>query len=288
MRFGLYGVGLGAMAAPGATRIARLAEELGYESLWTGEHMALPRPQVPPSHRAPDHPFLDPIVALTYLAASTTTIRLATGVLLLPQRHPVQLAKELASLDVLSGGRLIAGVGVGYVQSELRALGVDPRTRGARADEHLAAMLALWRNDAPCFRGTFVSFDGIDAYPRPLERAGPPIIVGGNSPAGLRRTVAFGDGWYGYRVDAAATAKAVLELRELAKDAGRDPTDIEVTVTPVGPLDDDQVGAYLEAGVDRLVVIAEGADLDEVAAVVVANRPSRWHMAAPPDERTHR
>ncbi len=191
----------------------------------------------------------------------------------------MQLAKELASLDVLSGGRLIAGVGVGYIEPELRALGVDPRTRGAQATEHLAALLSLWRDEVPTFAGRFVSFDGIDAHPRPSQPGGPPIVVGGNSPAGMRRAVAFGDGWYGYRLDVAATTSAVALIRDLAKEAGRDPTDIEITITPTAPLDDQLVDAFIDAGVDRLVVIAEGRDLDEVAAVVEANRPARWRAA---------
>lgn len=279
MKFGLYGVGLGAMAAPGSGDVARLAEDLGYDSLWTGEHMVLPDPQVPPSHRAPDHPFLDPIVALTHLAAATTSIRLATGVLLLPQRHPVQLAKELASLDVLSDGRVIAGVGVGYVEPELSALGVDPGRRGAIADEHLAALLTLWREPNPKFHGDFVGFEGIDAHPRPVQPGGPPVVAGGNSTAGRRRAIRFGDGWYGYRLDVAAATAAVSELHELAHEAGRDPHSIEVTVTPADALDDATVTAYAAAGVDRLVVIAEGDDLDAVRAVVESNQPGRWGAA---------
>src|SRR5690606_30585004 len=110
----------------------------------------------------------------------------------------------------------------------------------------------------PRFDGTFVSFAGIDAHPRPVQPGGPPIVVGGNSPAGLHRAVAYGAGWYGYRLDPGATAAAVDQLRTLAKDAGRDPTDVHITVTPSGPLDDVLVRAYADAGVDRLVVIAEG------------------------------
>jgi len=125
-----------------------------------------------------------------------------------------------------------------------------------------------------------VSVDGIDAHPRPLQRGGPPVVVGGNSEAGLRRAVAFGDGWYGYRLDPPSAAAAVERLRQLAKDAGRDPTDLEVTVTPSTALDDRVLRAYIDAGVDRLVVIAEGADLDEVATIVEAHRPARWMSAS--------
>src|SRR5262245_34149878 len=133
---GLFAANLYACAQPRvAARVARLAEDLGYDSLWVADHVVLPRPQVEPSPLPPHTPVLDPVVALTHLAARTERIRLGTGILILPQRNPLILAKQLASLDVISEGRLIFGVGVGYLEPELRALGVDPRERGARTDE---------------------------------------------------------------------------------------------------------------------------------------------------------
>src|SRR6266540_1260155 len=139
-------------------RLGRLAEDLGYDSLWVGEHVVVPDPRVPPSPMEPDEPILDGLVALAYLAARTERIRLATGIVILPQRNPLVLAKQLASLDVLSGGRLIFGLGVGYLEPEMRALGVPMDGRGARSDEYLAAMRSLWDGAAPAFRGRYVEF----------------------------------------------------------------------------------------------------------------------------------
>jgi probable F420-dependent oxidoreductase len=274
MKYGIYGVGLGAMADPAGARLAVLAEELGYESLWTGEHMVLPSPQAPPSHRSPLHPFLDPIVALTFLAAHTSTIRLGTGVLLLPQRHPVQLAKELVSLDVLSRGRLIVGVGVGYMEPELRALGADLHSRGRRTDQHLAAMHELWRSDAPSFKGDFVEFDGVDAYPRPVAPNGPELVIGGASPLALIRTITWASGWYGYRLPVERVGQIAEQLGKLAADAGRPAP--EITVTPDRPLNAELVVAYRRAGVHRLVIVAEGDSLGAVEEIIQANAPERW------------
>jgi probable F420-dependent oxidoreductase len=295
LRFGLYGAGLGAMASPDAVRIAQLAEQLGYESLWTGEHMVIPDPQLPPSHREPTHPFLDPIVALTYLAASTSRIRLATGILLIPQRHPVQLAKELASLDVLSKGRLIAGVGVGYVKPELEAVGVDPRTRGARANEYIAAMLELWRSKSPRFAGDFVTFGGVDAHPRPVQPGGPPLVIGGTSAAALDRTVRYGSGWFGHALTVQQATDVIDQLRTLCGAAGRDPSELEITVTPASaaaggmstPINGELLRAYSEVGVDRIILNAEGPDLDAIAETLEENQPARWVSALPDHVSVH-
>ena len=203
MKLGLYGACLGAMASAESVHAAQLAERLGYESLWTGEHMALPDPQSPPSHRDPKHPFFDPIVGMTYLAAHTSSIRLGLGILILAQRHPVQLAKELTTLDILSNGRLIVGVGVGYLEAEYRAVGVDFRTRAARCNEHLEALRTMWIDEPPRYEGRFVTIDGIDAYPRPLTPGGPPVTVGGNSEAGVIRALRYGSGWFGFNLDPA-------------------------------------------------------------------------------------
>jgi probable F420-dependent oxidoreductase len=272
MKFGLYGVGLGAMATSNSSRIAILAEELGYDSLWTGEHMALPSPKTSPSHRDPTHPFLDPLLALAYLSGRTTRILFGTGVLLLPQRHPVQLAKELASLDILSNGRLLVGFGVGYLESEMSAVGIDPRTRVGRAEEYLQAIRTLWCDESPSFQGEFVSFDGIDAYPRPMTVGGPPVILGGNSDAAIRRAARLGDGWYGYMVSVDRAKEAVKLIRSVAIRSGRD-GDIEITVTPNRPLTAELILRYDEAGVHRLVAVAEGPTLDAVEAVVRKNAP---------------
>ena len=151
---GLFAINSHACAEPeAAARIAKLAEELGYDSLWAGEHVVVPSPRVDPSPMEPDEPILDPLIALAHLAGHTERILLGTGLIVLPQRNPLVLAKQAASLDVLCGGRLILGIGVGYLEPELTAIGVPMEKRGARADEYLAAMRSLWDDDAPAHHG---------------------------------------------------------------------------------------------------------------------------------------
>src|SRR5713101_9186079 len=202
MKFGLFGINMSICSSPDvAARVARAAEAAGFESVWTGEHVVLPDPQVPPSPLPPQSPLLDPAVALAFLAAHTKTVRLGTGIIILPQRNPLVLAKELASLDVLSAGRLTFGIGVGWSKHEYDALGESFKNRGARADEYLAAMRAIWSETKPAYHGRFVSFADVQAYPHPLQQPYPPIVVGGRSPAALRRAVEQANGWFGWAFD---------------------------------------------------------------------------------------
>jgi probable F420-dependent oxidoreductase len=273
MKFGLYGACLGAMASREGVHAAQLAERLGYESLWTGEHMALPDPQAPPSHRDPKHPFFDPIVGMTHLAAHTTSIRLGLGILILPQRHPVQLAKELTTLDILSDGRLIVGVGVGYLGPEYAAVGVDIRTRAARCNEYLEALRTLWNDHPPRYAGRYVTIEGVDAYPRPLTPGGPPLTVGGNSDAGLRRALRYGSGWFGFNQDLAGARALVGRLRTMAAEVGVDLDGFEITVGTHVPLGRDVVAEFADIGVHRLIVTAEGDTIAEVEAIIEQNAP---------------
>src|SRR5215472_3002262 len=153
MHFGLFGINAGPCAEPeAAMRVARAAEAAGFESVWTGEHVVLPDPQVPPSPLPPEHPLLDPAVSLAFLAAHTRTVRLGTGIIILPQRNPLVLAKELASLDVVSGGRLLFGIGAGYLEPEFRALGAPFEQRGAVTNEAIEAIKALWTMEKPTYQ----------------------------------------------------------------------------------------------------------------------------------------
>ena len=171
MRLGLIHINMRPMSRPGdLVQAARAAEQAGFDSVWAGEHVVLPDPQVPPSPMAPQDPVLDSLLALTWAAAHTSTIRLATGIVILPQRNPVLLAKQVASLDVLSGGRFTLGIGVGYLEPEFRAVGADFAKRGAVTDEYLDALRALWYDEHPEFRGRFADFGGVDAYPRPVQQ----------------------------------------------------------------------------------------------------------------------
>jgi probable F420-dependent oxidoreductase len=273
MKFGLYGACLGAMASTDGVGAAQLAESLGYESLWTGEHMALPDPQVPPSHRDPRHPFFDPIVGMTYLAAHTTTIRLGLGILILAQRHPVQLAKELATLDILSNGRLIVGVGVGYLEAEFRAVGAEFRTRAARCDEHLEALRTLWNDEPPQYTGRWVTIEGVDAHPRPSTPGGPPLTVGGHSDPALRRAIRHGSGWIGFNLDPPTARRHVQRIRTLADELGVDLEDFEITTGTRMALDRDVIEEFADAGVHRLIVTAEGDTIADVRTIIERNAP---------------
>src|SRR5678815_505468 len=164
MKIGLHSVNLHGCANPeGAAAIGRAAEAAGFESLWVADHVVLPDPPVPGRPMAPDMPLLDPIVALTFLAAHTERVRLGTGVIILPQRQALVIAKQLASLDVLSKGRLVFGLGVGWCEPEMRAVGAPFAERGRVADDYLAAMRAVWTQPKPSYRGPYVAFDGVQA-----------------------------------------------------------------------------------------------------------------------------
>lgn len=270
LRYGLFSVNSCACSRPEtAARIARLAESAGFESLWAGEHVVLPDPRVSPSPMEPEEPILDPLVALATLAGVTTTIRLGTGVVIVPQRNPAVLAKQVASLDVISGGRLILGLGVGYLEPELTAIGVPYGERGARTDEYLAAMRSLWYAERPAFDGRFVRFSGVQARPRP----GPlPIVVGGHSPAAFRRAVEQAHGWYGFWLDPDRAADCLQGLREAAERYPRPAElgELEISLTPVagrqaaGPIDEGTAVRFLELGV-RWLVLLPPRHLDEDA-----------------------
>jgi probable F420-dependent oxidoreductase len=259
VNWGLYGLHKGGSVDPEAlARRARRAEDAGFESLWVGDHIALPT-DAPDS---PDEPRLELIVCLAHLAAVTDRVRLATGVAVLPARQPVLLAKQLASIDVLSKGRLIVGIGVGHVRQELEALGASIADRGAQTDEHLAAMQALWDEPTPSFDGRFVSFSGVMARPRPVQRPHPPIVCGGHAPASYRRAVQVANGWYGWELDPEQTATALSALREAENRYGRpaDLGDLDITITPPPDFDLDMARRYAEVGVHRLVLQAETSE----------------------------
>jgi probable F420-dependent oxidoreductase len=255
MHLGVFGAGSTARVDP-ATMVAVgvAAEELGFESLWVGEHVVLPEPRTAASPLAATTPLHDPLIALTYLAARTSRVRLGTGILILPMRPPAVLAKQVASLDVLSGGRVLLGIGVGGLPEELAVAGVAMGERGRRADEHLDALKALWEMDRPRYEGRWVTIRDVDAHPRPQQRP-VPIIVGGHSPAALRRAVLRGQGWYGFGLEVAATAELLSELRAIEQRVER-PAELgplEITVTP--PLRSTERAAYEDLGVDRLVMV---------------------------------
>ena len=255
LKFGLTSINAGATSYPEAlVRIAQAAETAGFDSLWAGEHHVLAESssRFPATNR-----ILNPVVALTFVAAHTRAIRLGTGILLLPQHQPLILAKELASLDVLSGGRLMVGIGVGWSEAEFEALGVPYRERGARADEYLAAMRAIWSEQTPAYHGQYVSFQGVQAYPHPVQQPTPPIVVGGRAAAVLRRSVEQANGWYGFALDLDETAGVLAQLREAARRYHRPASlgELEISVAPRAPLDKATAQRFAELGVHRLIMI---------------------------------
>jgi probable F420-dependent oxidoreductase len=247
-----------------AARVAQRAEALGFESVWVPEHVVFPTriasrypysaDGVPPV--TPDAPHLDPLILLAHIAATTRTIRLGTNVYLLPLRHPIVIARAAVSLDVLSGGRLSLGVGVGWLEEEFRAVGVDFATRAARARECARALRVLWMEREPVFAGRYFTFGPVYFEPKPVQKPHPPLLFGGESAAALRRAAALGDGWYGVGHTPQSAASQIAKLRALLAERGRAADPFECTVSHGGgALTRDDAARYGEAGVDRVVVL---------------------------------
>jgi probable F420-dependent oxidoreductase len=255
----------------GAVGIAGIAEEHGFDSLWTVEHTVVPdgyESQYPysPDGRMPggdDAPIPDPLMWLAWVGAVTTTIRLATGILILPQRNPITLAKELATLDRLSGGRVELGVGVGWLREEFAALGVPFAGRGRRTDEYIEAMRALWdERGAASYHGTTVTFDECHSNPKPVQPGGIPIVVGGHTEAAARRAGRLGDGFFPGRSTVEELTGLLEVMRASAVDHGRDPDAIEVTAG--GAFDLDGVQQFADLGVQRIALPPLAWDLEKL------------------------
>jgi probable F420-dependent oxidoreductase len=269
MKYALFGINTGPCAIPAtAAAVARAAENAGFESLWTGEHIVLPEPQVPPSPVPADTPFIDSAIALAYVAAHTRTIRLGTGIIILPQRNPLVLAKELASVDVLSNGRLIFGIGIGYLKPEFEAIGAPFDHKGPRTEEFLAAMIAMWSKEKPEYRGRFVSFGGVNAMPRPVQKPHPEIVFGGHTKDAYGRAARLAKGWFGFALDHEGTAKCIEGLKAACKEAGRRFEDVEISVTPRGRVDLDSAKKYAALGVHRLIMLHRARDEQELLKFV--------------------
>jgi probable F420-dependent oxidoreductase len=271
MKIGFFGINFGVAGESDAmVTIAKAAEAAGLESVWTGEHVVLPDPRIPPSPVDPQTPMLDPAIALSHIAAHTERLRLGTGIIILPQRNPLVLAKELASLDVVSKGRLIFGLGAGYLEPEFRALGSPFEDRGAVTDESIEVLNALWTTDKPAYKGRFFSFSGIDAYPRPVQKPHPPIVVGGMSRNAARRTARYGNGWYGFRTDIETTARNIEWIQGYIASGERPAGlgEVEISVTPPMRLTTDIVDRYSEIGVHRLIPGIHATTLGEALRLV--------------------
>lgn len=258
MKFGLRYCNTGRYVDPAkAIELVQAGEEAGFESAWTVEHTVVPAdyqsayPYSPDGKMAggvDDFPLPDPIVWMSYVGAATRRIKLATGILILPQHNPVITAKQIATLDYMTGGRVMLGIGVGWLAEEFAAIGADFATRGARTDEYVAAMRCLWTADTPSFAGDYVTFDNAHCRPRPVQDS-VPIIVGGHSPAAARRAGRLGDGFFPAR----GLSEELLGIaRDCAIAHDRDPADLEITASL--PDDLGEIPRLAALGVSRLLV----------------------------------
>ena len=272
MKLGIMFANTGEFIQPEGVRgLAQAAEAAGIESLWTVEHVVVPvgyRSRYPYSKtgRMPgseDIAIPDPLVWLGYAAAVTTTLRLATGVLILPQRQPAYVAKQFATLDVLSGGRAIAGVGVGWLAEEFAAVGIPFAERGARTDESIQALRSLWSPRTEPFRGRFYQWEAVESNPRPVQPGGIPIVVGGHSPAAARRAARLGDGFFPARGGLEELARLFAVVREECERIGRDPAEVELICGGRVRAPED-LEPYAALGVGRFVVSPPAQDVDGV------------------------
>jgi probable F420-dependent oxidoreductase len=261
----------------------RAAEDLGFESAWIGEHLILPvaseskYPYSPDGRfpAPPDVPFHDPMLALTYAAALTTRIRLATGIFVVPLRNAITTAKAVASLDVLSGGRVIFGVGVGWWAEEFAAVGAPFGDRALRTREYLELMIELWSKSDPLYRGKTVATQGMKFMPKTVQQPHPPIVFGGTSEPALKRTVRLGDGWYGIAHSLEEARTLISRLREYARAAERTrPIEITLSLRTGKPLTADDVRRIAELGVDRTLAglpikALEGSELERFRAEII-------------------
>jgi probable F420-dependent oxidoreductase len=285
MRLGLHALGIGS----GAKRevidaVAASAERAGFATLWSGEHVVMV------DESASRYPYsddgriavpaeadwLDPLIGLSFVAAATSTIRIATGVLLLPEHNPVLVAKQAATLDTLSGGRLTLGIGIGWSREEFDALGVPFERRGARTEEYVDAIRSLWRDDVASFDGDFVHFDSVRVNPKPVHDRRIPVVLGGNSDAALGRIARWGDGWYGFNLESVdAVAERVAFLRALCDEYGRDPAELRLAVA-LRELEPGDAAALAALGIDELVLVEGPPDDASAAADWVGVLADRW------------
>jgi probable F420-dependent oxidoreductase len=280
MKIGFFCIGAGLSADPEIiSLIATRSEACGYHSLWAPEHIVLldryaskyPYTQdgvMPFSTMEVD--LLDPFLALSYAAAVTRRIRLGTGICLVPERQPLIMAKEVASLDKLSGGRFDFGIGIGWLREEFEALQVPWARRAQRTRDYIAAMQACWTQDVSSHNGEFTAFEAVRSYPKPVQRPHPPLIFGGESEAALKRVGEIGDGWWGVNVTVDAARQHLAAIRRYAEAAGRDPAGLSYAVsTGIGiPVSLDEVRRLADIGVDQVIVGAFATSAGEYARLL--------------------
>ena len=255
--------------SPDIALIARRAEELGFESLWVPEHAVLPA-AVATSWPGSDDGVIprvyadiaDPFVALSRASAVTERLKLGTAICLVPEHNPLLLAKQVATLDMYSGGRFLFGIGAGWLREETEVMGGDFDHRWGQTRESVLAMKELWTKTKSEYHGRFYDFPAVYSFPRPVQRPHPPVLLGGMAANVFRRVVAWGDGWLPNRVTPDEVREGRLTLDKLANDAGRDPASIEITVSGQPP-DGELIEQYEDAGAVRVVVRLAGMEEDQ-------------------------
>lgn len=281
---GLHALGIGNGSKPDVlASVARRADEVGFATLWCGEHVVMvdePGSRYPYSDDGKiavptDVDWLDPLLALSFAAACTTAITLATGILLLPEHSPLVVAKQAATLDVLSGGRFVLGIGIGWSAEEFAALGVPFARRGARTAEYVAAIRQAWTADAATFAGEFVHFERVRVNPKPVRERKLPVILGGNTDASLGRVAAFGDGWYGFNLASSAIPERLAVLAEQCGRHDRDLRNLSVAVS-VSDGEPEMLAELAIAGVTELVIVGAPPTEPAEAADWVSSLAAQW------------
>jgi probable F420-dependent oxidoreductase len=248
--------------------LGQAVEERGFESLWFPEHTHIPTSRKSPWPGGPNLPdvykqTLDPFMALTAAAVATKRIKLATGICLVVERDPIHLAKHVASLDYLSGGRFIFGIGGGWNAEEMANHGTDFKTRFSLMRERIAAMKAIWTNDVAEYQGVFVNFEPLWAWPKPIQRPHPPILVGGEFPHGAKRAIEYGNGWMPIGGRGLDTLDILPRFRQMAAEAGRNPDEVPMSIFAARQ-DTEVLKRYRDAGVDRAVIMVGSKGRDEM------------------------
>ena len=276
MRFGVHLVAAGTMIeGDGIARVATRAETLGYDSLWVSDHIVFPSELSSPYPYSQDgklpldpaNPLLEPFTVLSYAAAVTQSIKIGTSVAIVPYRDPIITAKIVASIDVLSGGRFIFGVGIGWLEEEFRALRLERKNRVPQTREAIAAMKACWTLDDPEFHGEFYDFSAIKFAPKPRQTPHPPIWFGGNTMPALKRAVELGTGWHAVWVTPEEVAEKAAIIRGLCDNAGKNFEEFAITINVNGkvPLNVENVRRYEEAGVSMMFISRSfQADVDSM------------------------
>jgi len=272
MKIGMAFANVGPFVQPDeAVFLAQQAEQAGVESIWTVEHVVVPagyQAQYPYSAdgKMPgpeDSPIPDPLIWLAYVAAATRTIRLATGILILPQRHPIYVAKETATLDVLSKGRLILGIGIGWLDEEFAALDIPFDERVGRTEESCQALRSLWKPGADAFKGDYYSWNAVESNPKPVQEGGVPIVVGGHVKGAARRAARVGDGFFPLKCEGGRLDELLDVMSDECAKVGRDPGKIEITTALPGT-DLDAIKRLEDKGVSRLVMGPPGFDREAI------------------------